>query len=149
MIDRLECLIMKTPEQYCDRLRDAGLVVSKPYISNHVAFPDGIVVGKPITVAGNSIPGTQTAWGKTGVIVDAPCPILHHDAGKWIVTVNTYIPGPGPGDFVNVWDTPEEAIADILDYLLGDPARMAVKQEAREAFLASFDSPDDEDSDTG
>jgi hypothetical protein len=60
-------------------------------------------------------------------------------SGKWVVTVHEYIPGPGPGDFVNVWDTPEEAVADILDYLLGDPARMRVKQVEHEALFTRLD----------
>jgi len=129
---------MKVPEHCLDRLRAAGLLVSDPYIPNHLAFPDGVIVGKPNDVPGNSIAGYEGHWGTTGRVVDAPSPRLHYDPapGKWVVTVHEYIPGPGPGDFVNEWDTPEGAVADILDYLLGDPARMRVKQLAREEFLA-------------
>jgi hypothetical protein len=42
------------------------------------------------------------------------------------------IPLPREGDFVNEWDTPEQAVADILDYFFGDPTRMLVKQRALE-----------------
>jgi hypothetical protein len=138
---------MKVPEHALDRLRAAGLLVSDPYIPNHAAWPDGVVVGKPEHVVGNRIPGHRTLWGLSGPFVDAPCPILHFDSGngKWVVTVHTYIPGPGPGDFINEWDTTEEAVEDILDYLLGDPARMRVKQLASEEFLARFAEHDDED----
>jgi hypothetical protein len=128
---------MKVPEHCLNRLRAAGLLVSEPYVPNHVAWPDGVAVGKPESVRGNCIPGTKAYWGASGPVVDAPCPCLHFDSrsGKWVVTVHEYIPGPGPGDFVNVWDTPEEAVADILDYLLGDAARMRVKQEEHEAYF--------------
>ena len=33
------------------------------------------------------------------------------------------------GDFLNTWDTPEEAVQDILDYYLGNPERMQVKAD--------------------
>ncbi len=135
---------MKVPEHCLDQLRAAGLLVSDPYIPSHLGFPDGVKVGKPTTTPGNCIPGYEGIWG-SGAVIDAPCPILHSDGSKWEVTVHTYIPGPGPGDFINFWDTPEEAVADILDYLLGDPARMGVKQLAREEFLATLDQPDNDD----
>jgi hypothetical protein len=34
-------------------------------------------------------------------------------------------PGPGPGDFTREFDTPDEAVSDILDYFFGDSERMA------------------------
>ncbi len=141
---------MKVPEDCLDRLRAAGLLVSEPYVPNHVGWPDGVAVGKPNTVPGNCLPGSKGLWGSTGQVVDAPCPRLHFapETGEWVVTVHEYIPGPGPGDFVNSWGTPEEAVADILDYLLGDPARMRVKQLDREEFLArlaQLDAEDDEE----
>lgn len=55
---------------------------------------------------------------------------FHSDGKKWVVTVHDYIPGPGPGDFRNEWDTPEEAVTDILDFFFGDQTRMNVKREA-------------------
>jgi hypothetical protein len=132
---------MMVPEHCLDRLRAAGLLVSEPFDPNLSGWPQGVAVGKPDSVRGNCIPGTKRYWGASGQVVDAPCPYLHFDAGsrKWVVTVHEYIPGPGPGDFVNVWDTPEEAVTDILDYLLGDPARMRVNQGEREAFFAPLD----------
>src|SRR4051812_34838436 len=138
---------MMVPEYCLDRLRVAGLLVSEPYIPNHLAFPDGVAVGKPSDVPGNGIAEYEGHWGAAGRVVDAPCPILHYDAaaGRWVVTVHTYIPGPGPGDFVNEWGTPAEAVVDILDYLLGDPARMRVKQRARAEFLARLAELDGED----
>jgi hypothetical protein len=126
---------VKVPEHCLDKLRAAGLLVSEPFVPNHLAYPDGVIVGKPNTLLGNCIAGSEGHWGMNGPIVDAPCPRLHHENGRWLVTVHEYIPGPGPGDFVNVWATPEEAVEDILDYLLGNPERMQVKQREHAEFM--------------
>lgn len=135
---------MKVPEHCLDRLRAAGLLVSEPYVVSHVAYPDGVIVGKPNTVPGNAIDGYEGHWGLNGPIVDAPCPRLHFQSGKWVVTVHEYVPGPGPGDFINSWGTPGEAVADILDYLLGNPERMRIKREAQAAFMKLLDRPNEE-----
>jgi hypothetical protein len=133
---------MRIPEHCLDRLLAAGLLVSEPFVPNHLAFPDGVTIGKPSTVAGNSIPGRTGHWGTSGATVDSPCPRLHFADGSWVVTVHEYIPGPGPGDFVNRWRTCEEAVADVIDYLLGDLARMSVKRQEREEHLARLELPD-------
>jgi len=104
------------------RLSAAGLIMSEPFVPEHCAFPDGITIGKPTTVSGNSRTGHRARFG--GVEIDGPCPYLHCARSKWVVTVEEYEPGPGPGDFVNEWNTPDEAIADILEYFFGDPKRM-------------------------
>jgi hypothetical protein len=119
-------------EQHLDRLRAAGLLVSEPFVPDHIAFPDGVIVAKPASVAGHSLPGYEARWGPGGVLLDAPGLWLHSDDSKWFVTSHELIPGPGPGDFVNVWDTPEEAVADILDFYFGSSARMDVKRKARD-----------------
>jgi hypothetical protein len=116
------------PEQCLDRLRGAGLLVSGPFVPDHVAFPDGMLVAKPASVAGHSLPGLAEA---SGGLLDAPILYLHSDGGKWYVTSHDYVPGPGPGDFVNEWATAEEAVADILDFYFGSPTRMDVKRQAR------------------
>lgn len=38
---------------------------------------------------------------------------------------------PGPGDFLNEWNSPEEAVQDILDFYFGNPDRMEMKAKAR------------------
>jgi len=50
------------------------------------------------------------------LIALGPMLFFHHDDAKWIVTHWDYVPGSGPGDFINIWNTPEEAVADILGY---------------------------------
>lgn len=118
-------------EPYLERLRAAGLLVSEPFVPGHVAFPDGVTVAKPASVEGHSLPGHEAWWGTGHVKLDAPPLWLHSDGDKWFVTCHEYVPGPGPGDFVNAWSTPEEAVADILDFYFGNPARMDVKRQAR------------------
>lgn len=120
---------MRVPEETLNRLRAAGLVVSsEPFVPDHVAFPDGVVVGKPADVPGHSLPGYQAWWGMT-TRIDAPTLYLHHDGERWIVTSHDWVPGPGPGDFVDAWDTHEQAADDILDFYFGSPDRMARKRD--------------------
>jgi hypothetical protein len=134
------------PERYLDKLRAAGLLVSEPFHPDHAAFPGGATVGKPASVAGHSLPDYKAGWGLTDITLDAPSLWFHSDGGKWFVTSHDYVPGPGPGDFVDEWDTPEKAVADILDFYFGSAARMDVKRRARaddawrqESHLASQD----------
>jgi hypothetical protein len=121
------------PENHLDQLRAAGLLISEPFVPNHITYPDGVgvIVAKPASVAGHSLPGYEARWGPGGVVLDAPGLRLHSDGSKWFVTSHECVPGPGPGDFVNVWDTSEEATADILDFYFGSSARMDVKRKAR------------------
>jgi hypothetical protein len=118
------------PVRHLDRLRAAGLLISEPFVPGHVAFPDGVVVAKPASLPGHSLPGYEAWWGMSGVRLDAPGLYFHSDGSKWFVTSHDYVPGPGPGDFVNVWNTPEQAVADILDFYFGSPNRMDVKRRA-------------------
>jgi hypothetical protein len=122
---------MLIPGEHLDRLRNAGLLVSEPFVPYHRSFPDGHKIGKPQAVGGNAIPGFEAYWGDDDILVDAPAVILHAEAGQWVVTAHEYIPDPGPGDFVHVFVTPGEAIADILDFFFGDPARMTTYRQAR------------------
>lgn len=123
---------MLIPERCLARLRASGLDVSDPYSSNHLVYPDGVAIFKPATTIGNAIPGFESYDAVTGQLFDAPSLALHAENGRWIVTSHDIIPGPGPGDFVDVWDTPEQAVDDILAFFLGDPRRMEVKRRVRE-----------------
>jgi len=112
------------PAAYLDRLRNAGLLVSEPFLSSHRAFPDGHIVGKPQSVGGNAIAGFECYWGDAHILLDAPTLFLHADSGHWVVTADEYAPGPGLGDFVHVWPSADQAIADILDFFFSDSARI-------------------------
>jgi hypothetical protein len=120
------------PDKYLNQLRAAGLLTSEPFVPDHVAFPDGVIVAKPSSVRGHSLPDYECGWGMGDLTLNAPGLCFHCDNGKWFVTSHDYIPGPGPGDFVNEWSSPEEAVADILDFYFGSPARMDTKRQARE-----------------
>jgi hypothetical protein len=118
---------MLIPESVINQLLQRGLVVSEePFVSGHIAFPDGHIVGKPRTIEGNCNPEIECYWGLfSEIVLDAPTIVLHRDGNEWVVTVDQYVPGPGPGDFVNRHPTSDDAVADILDYFFGDPSRMA------------------------
>jgi hypothetical protein len=127
---------VRVPEDTLESLRAAGLLVAAHFFPpNHVGWPDGSVVCKPRAAGGNCIPLYADAGppGDEAGVIDAPRAVLHAERGKWLVTVREGIPLPGPGDFVNVWDTAERAAADVLDYFFGDPSRMLVKRRAVEA----------------
>lgn len=114
------------PDDVINKLLNAGLLVDRYFGPDHIAFPDGVIVAKPTSVAGNDVAGFDCQFGDSEVRV-GPALFFHRDGAKWIVTSHDFMPGPGPGDFVNAWDTPEEAVADILDFYFGDPVRMAIK----------------------
>jgi len=115
------------PEQYLNQLRGVGLLISEPFVHGHKAFPDGVIVAKPASVSGNAQADFECWWGDTNIVLDAPGLWLHSDGESWIVTKHEYVPGPGPGDFRNVWATAEEAVTDILDFYFGNPERMQRK----------------------
>lgn len=135
------------PKHCLERLRSSGLFVSEPWPSNHV-WPDNLLIGKPVEVAGNSIPGYVTGFESEDVDVtfDSPPVRLWFDGEVWLVVAQEYIPGPGPGDFFDEWITPEEAVEDILDFYFGNPERMEAKAEARKKPI--FKSDTDKDSTT-
>ncbi|HEY9683930.1 MAG TPA: hypothetical protein V6C86_20275 [Oculatellaceae cyanobacterium] len=127
---------MSIDEKYLNQLRQAGLHISPPV----PAFRGGVWVGKPKDVSGNNIPGYS--GGYATVVQDAPpCPDIDAPLIKfmllddiWVVDGHDSCGGTGPADFVDEWATPEEAIADILDYFFGDPARMKKKAEEQRLF---------------
>lgn len=124
--------MVQIPKHCIQKLRSSGLFVSKPWPSNHV-WPDNVLIGKPIEVSGNSIPGYTTGfkWKDGCVEFDAPPIRLWFDGEVWLVLAEEYCPGPGPGDFLDEWNSPEEAVEDILNFYFGDPRRMQAKADAR------------------
>jgi hypothetical protein len=83
---------------------------------------------------------TVVGWSSDGMTdedteMDAPSLVFFNRGGEWVVWVSEYFPGPGPGDFRNVWPTAEPAepaVADILDNYFGDPRRMRATLGAEE-----------------
>jgi len=122
---------MRIPDEVLVQLRARGLLVSEqPFVANHLAYPDGVTIGKPSSVPGNSS-GSESFWGAQGIPCDAASIVLHRKAERWVVSSEDWVPGPGPGDFVHHWDTADLAIADILGFYFGDPGRMALKRRRR------------------
>ena len=125
---------MRIPNEALARLTDAGLLVSDPFVETHAGYPGGVTVAKPASVPGNGIPGYDagwgTGWGMTAIHLDAPALQLHGERGCWVVTSHDYVPGPGPGDFVNEHRLINDALDDILDFFLGNPDRMQTKIDA-------------------
>src|SRR5262245_13423133 len=104
-------------ELYLNKLRDRKL-----FVSHHIpAFGDGVYVVKPKTTAGNSIPNFETGFAsKQGEEpcpeTDAPMIMFIRDGDKWQVSGWDGVGGMVPGDFLNEWNSAEEAIADIIDF---------------------------------
>lgn len=134
----------KIPKSSIQRLRSAGLFVSEPWPSSHV-WPDNVLIGKPAAVPGNAIPAYADGFRSNDVHVqfDAPSVRLWFDRGKWLVLAEEYVPGPGPGDFLDEWDTIDEAVDDILEFYFGDPGRMQAKAETRKHPIRSSQSDAD------
>ncbi|HND70224.1 MAG TPA: hypothetical protein PL112_25665 [Candidatus Obscuribacter sp.] len=119
------------PEKCIARLRSRGLFIADPMPPTHV-FANGVLIGKPVAVPGNTIPEYRTGFGLSDRIeFDAPPVWLFARDDKWFVLAEDHCPGPGPGDFLDTWDTAEEAVQDILDFYFGDQKRMLAKSTAR------------------
>lgn len=126
----------KLEEHILERLKSAGLYVSRPYSSSH-GFPDGVRIGKPAATPGNSLAGYHAGFAVVGEDaetppkMDAPMVVLYCDGTKWIVYAQDSVPHPGPADFINQWPTPDQAVDDILAFYFGDAARMRIKAESK------------------
>lgn len=116
-------------KKYLDQLRAAGLHLSPPV----PAFYNGVWVCKPKNVPGHSFPGPHSGYVVIGDDVpeppeiDAPMLMFYTWDGEWVVRGQECVPSPGPADFQNAWQNPEDAISDILDFFFGDPTRMEKK----------------------
>lgn len=117
--------------KYLDRLRGAGLHVSRPV----PAFREGVLIGKPESTSGHSIEGLKPSYIELEATslppaMDAPMLKFYVDVeGNWMVCGDDYAGKKGPGDFINIWKTADEAIDDILDFYFGNPERMKAKAE--------------------
>lgn len=125
---------MKIAEDHIAKLRSRGLFVAEPRSSDS-CYPDGVLVGKPVALPGNHIPKFSTSYANLAtneeINFDAPPVWFFGHGGVWIVLAQEHSPVPGPGDFIDEWNSPEEAVQDILEFYFGDPQRMQAKAHAR------------------
>lgn len=122
------------PQEYLDQLTKLGLWHSSPM----GCFAGGCWIAKPVTTDGNSIPNYEGGFVSLGsdesekdlaIQSDATMLSLSPDKtdGKWIVRGVEGCGGMLPTDFINAWDTLDEAILDIRDFYFGDPTRINSK----------------------
>src|SRR5262249_33331089 len=104
----MECTMSKIPVPCIEKLRSCGLFVSDPCPPSHV-WLQNLLIGKPIGVPGNSIPGYTTGFELSDdqIDFDAPTVRLLFEEGTWFVLGEDYCPAPGPGDFVDEWTSPD------------------------------------------
>jgi hypothetical protein len=102
-------------------LKKTGLL-----ISNISAGPyeGGYSIAKPKPVPGNSRKDWEVFLGAGKIECDGPIARVFFRENKWIFQVWESIPGPGPGDFQEKYDSASEAFVSVLDYYFGDPSKM-------------------------
>lgn len=103
------------------RMRERGVhVTDKPFFpEQHVAYPYGYIVIKPVAAGGNSIPGHISHFTDikgTDSHSDMPAIKLYKEGLNWKISVHEYAPGPGPGDFDLVCGMEDQAVNEILHY---------------------------------
>lgn len=108
-------------DKYLKQLRERHLHVSQPFQKGRT-LEDAVRVAKPATVPGNFVLGFESECGE--IPINAPALLLRSTNEGWVVLYQDHVPTPGPGDFENIWQTPQEAVDDILDFYFGNPERM-------------------------
>jgi hypothetical protein len=132
---------MKIPDLDIQKLKDRGLFVSNPKSSTH-SYPDGVMISKPNSISGNTLPGYTSAFydvNDVTITFDAPYLWLFGNDGVWMVLSKDFTPGPGPGDFIDEWNSLDEAVQDIIDFYFGDPKRMEIKASIRKGLPLQLD----------
>jgi hypothetical protein len=114
------------------RLRDAGLVISES--EDHERY----LMYRPTSVPGNRRVEYEREflYGPTLIeiaMLDAPLGSLSYLRGQaqpgWVFRVWEWAPGPGPGDFENLYPTLSAAVEAVLEYYFGDPAWMCAQYD--------------------
>ena len=133
------------PEALLDRIRERRLVIDAP--AGRETDAQRVVILKPAAVPGNALPQPWWSdqdrpngwprieidalplelWGERILVSTVATETTEQSIDRWHVESQPQVlcvPGPTPGYFRNAWTTPEEALADVLDYYFGDPARV-------------------------
>lgn len=102
-----------------------------------------VAIMKPMEITGNSLPDYQSSHmqdihGQGGIASD--CPMIEWSSRKERIRLShwAYVPGPGPGDFEEEFDTEEDAVDFILSYFFGDnpffQAKVVDQMHRRESY---------------
>lgn len=105
-------------------IRARGLYISDTpcFAPNHIAYPNGYIVIKPVSAGGNRIEGYEgwfTNLSGEQELSDAPRTVIFSIEKSWSVSVSEYVPGPGPGDFEKIFSSEQKAISAIVEYYFG------------------------------
>ena len=101
------------PPDLALQLRHAGLVVEQVFPPQHVAYPNGYLVGKPATLV-TVAPPMRVSSLNSIPLVGAVC--LWPDDAGWSVARAEAVPGPGPGDFERKFPSASKAVRFVLEY---------------------------------
>lgn len=120
----------KLPAQELEKLRGASLFTSEFLPPEGARVRNVVLVAKPLSVTGNSISSYQSMVGnpEDWVLTDAPFLKIFHYDHKWFVESGNPTFGFDDSDFYTVWNTPTEAVNDVLDFFFGDKSRMEAKE---------------------
>ena len=108
------------PPEFIQQLGEHGLFIDdKPFYGSTHSYPSGYLVFLPEGKIGNRLEKTATIFDDTNGVearTFMPPIIIWGDGGVWNMQVHRYIPGPGPGDFSEAFDSLDGVFASILSY---------------------------------
>ena len=87
-----------------------------------IAWPAGYLVCKSSSVKGNGHDSYDFMFDGNSVKMksDSPAIVIWNKDGKTHIEVSEYVPGPGPSDFIESFETEYDAVERILRYFF-DP----------------------------
>ena len=103
------------------KLKNEGLLVG---YNSRGPYAGGYTIGKPASIAGNTRRHCEHFFGSEEILCNAPCANLYPKDGKWMFKIWEFVPGPGPGDFIEEFFSIVTAVDAIIDYYFGNRAKM-------------------------
>lgn len=119
----------KLPSQELDRLRGESLFVYDAVPLPGARVRNVLIVAKPKSISGNSIPNFETITGNPSnwIATDAPTLAIFYYDHRWFVQSGDPVIGYDKADFYTKWNTPGEAVNDAINFFFGDTRRMEAK----------------------
>jgi hypothetical protein len=111
-------------EDIISGIKAMGLAVSEldSGPDGQIDDPRDYLVAKPASVTGNSLKDYEMHLAPEGILLDMPAMRIFMKDGAYHAVVHEYIPGPGPGDFHNAYESAQELLSDIREYYFGNMA---------------------------